>query len=639
LKKELFKFISILSISALLLSSCGENETSSTFSEDKDKSDTVSESITNSESDKEISDFENSSENSSDDFGSTEELNYAVSYKSTDLTTDFDESSAVKIKCEGASVTINGAGAEAEGGIITVTNSGVYLLEGTLNGRIIVSSTDTDPVRLILKGLSVTCNTSAPLYVASADKVIVTLEENTVNTFKDSDSYVYDDEANEEPSAAIFSKDDLTFNGKGTLLVEASFKNGIQCKDKLKICEGKIEVTAKNDGIKGKDCVGICGGNITVNSGADGIQSSNTSIGNVGFVSIENGTVNITSSLDGIQGENGVCISGGTVTINSGKGASSTESKKGIKGTKDVTVTGGIINVTSTDDSIHSDGVINVEGGDITASSGDDGFHAESEINIKGGNVNITRSYEGLEASKINIKGGNTRVKASDDGVNASDGTGGKGGFGGMGGGMSANSNCSFNVSGGYIYVNANGDGLDSNGNISISNGVVICEGPTNGGNSSVDHNGSISITGGMLLSIGSNGMAGEILSSTSGTTQCVFGSYINGTAGTTIAIKDSTGKILCVFKTTKQFGHLVFSSPDLKTGETYQIWTGGKGNGESTDGLYTENFYEGGSSVATITQSATVEGGGGGMGGGMGGGGFPGGMPGGNRPQKPSRW
>ena len=661
MRKCFLNLIIALAISSLLLTSCGENESSS--KNNGSSSEEITNVSSNDEStdktpskddltdknpskdditDKNPSKDESTDNNESNNNGSvsSEGLSYSVSYKTTDLTTEYDESTAVSLNCSGTSVQIGGNGATAENGIITISNSGVYVLSGNLNGRIIVNSTDADPVRLIFKGISVTCDTSAPLYVESADKVVITLIKGTENTFKDSKNFVYDDVANEEPSAAIFSKDDLTINGEGSLTVEASFKNGIQCKDKLKICGGIINVTSENDGIKGKDCVGICGGTITVKSGGDGIQASNTDAGNVGFVNVENGIIKINSTLDGIQGENGVCISGGDITINSGSGsgASSTESKKGLKGTNDITVTGGKISITATDDGVHSDGSINVEGGDITVSSGDDGFHAESNINIKNGKVNITRSYEGLEAMKINVSGGTTSVKASDDGVNASDGSGGgMGGFGGGGGGMQANSNCQFNVSGGFIYVNAQGDGLDSNGNISISGGTVLCEGPTNGGNSSVDHNGSIAITGGMLLSLGSNGMAGEILSSTTGTTQCVFGTYSSGTAGTTLAIKDSSGKVLCVFKTTKQFSHLVFSSPDMKTGETYELWTGGSGSGECINGLYTNNSYEGGTKLASISQTATVTGGGGG---GMmpgGGGMMPGG--GGTRPSKPNRW
>lgn len=633
MKSNLFKLITATAILSLLLTSCG-NASNQSGSESNIGSVISTETLTSSSSEQENVSKENNTEEGTSSSVTAEDLSYQISYKETDTTEAYNESSSVSITCNGTNVNISGSGAEASNGVITISKSGSYVLSGTLSGRIIVNSEDADPVRLILKGISVTCQTSAPLYVASADKVIVTTVENTVNTFKDGDSYTYDDEANQEPSAAIFSKDDLTFNGKGTLTVEASFKNGIQCKDKLKIVGGTINVTAQNDGIKGKDCVGICGGNVTVKAEGDGIQSSNTDAGNVGFVNIEGGTIKITSALDGIQGENGVCISGGEINVTSGTGSAQSDSKKGIKGTKNITVTGGRITVVSVDDAIHSDGTINVEGGEITASSNDDGFHAESEINIKNGKVDILRSYEGLEAPQINVSGGTTTVKASDDGVNASDGTGGKMG---MGGGMSANSNCVFSVSGGFIYVNAQGDGLDSNGIIIISGGTALCEGPTNGGNSSVDHNGGITITGGLLLSLGSSGMANECLSSATSSTQCAFASFCNGTAGTTIAIKDSNGKVLISFKTTKQFGHVVFSSPELKTGETYSIYSGGSGSGDCINGLYTNNSYSGGSVLTTVSQSTTIVGGGGGMApGGM----QPGGMaPGGTRPQKPNRW
>lgn len=650
LKKSILKLISACAILSILLCSCnGEDkstdesyigeivshETTESKGETETSKNNEAETSQNTEteSSKGNTDKETSTGSSENTTVNADGLTYEVSYKDTDVTEAFEEASAVTISCNDKTVNVSGSGATAENGVVTISNSGVYVLSGKLSGRIIINSEDTDPVRLVLKGIEVTCDTSAPLYVASADKVIITTVENTNNIFKDSASYVYDDETNQEPSAAIFSKDDLTFNGKGMLTVEASFKNGIQCKDKLKICGGTINVTAKNDGIKGKDCVGISGGNVTVKAEGDGIQSSNADAGNVGFVNIGDGVIKITSALDGIQGEKGVCISGGTVDISAGSGNASTESKKGIKGVTDITVTGGKITVVAIDDAVHSDGSINVEGGEINATSNDDGFHAEANINIKNGKVNILRSYEGLEGAKINISGGYTTVKASDDGVNASDGSGGKmGGFGG-GGGMSANSNCQFNVSGGTIYVNAQGDGLDSNGSMSISGGLVLCEGPTNGGNSAIDHNGGIIITGGTLLSVGSSGMAGESLSSTTGTTQCAFGSYCNGTAGTTIGIKDSTGKVLFVFKTTKQFGHLVFSSPDLKTGETYEIWTGGSGSGECVNGVYAEKTYNGGIKLTSISQTTTVTGGGGGM---QGGGMMPGG---GTRPQKPNRW
>ncbi len=665
MKKPISKLLLTLAVASLLLTSCSNAQNHSDASGETSNGSEVSVSNGSENSSADNSQNENSDDSqseSSDDSPSNNDnsqsgntdssennppanLTYEISYKENDLTSTFDENSAVKITCNGTSAEINGSGATNDNGVITVTAGGDYILTGMLNGRIVVNSSDNTPVRLILKGVSVTCDTSAPFYVASADKVIVTLADGTENSFTDCKTYAYDDATNEEPSAAIFSKDDLSFNGNGRLTVTANFKNGIQSKDKLKICGGTINITSANDGIKGKDCVGICGGDITVNAGGDGIQSPNADSADVGFVNISDGKINITSSLDGIQGESGVCISGGTVNIKSGNGGgSSTDSKKGIKGGNDVSVTGGTVSITASDDGLHSNVAVNIDGGSITLSSNDDGIHADSEINIKNGSVNITKSYEGIEAAVINISGGKTVVKSSDDGINASDGSGG--GMGGRGGGgMANNSACKFNVSGGTLYVNASGDGLDSNGSIFITGGLVLCEGPTNGGNSSVDHNGYISITGGTLLSVGSSGMAGEILGNTTGTTQCVFGSYCNGSAGTTIAIKDSSGNAIFVFKTTKQFGHLVFSSPQLKISETYEIWTGGTGSGDNENGLYSSNSYNGGSVIASVEQAATVTGGGN-MGGGMfpGGGGMNpdgGGMNpgGGTRPSKPGRW
>ncbi len=652
MKNPISKFLLTLAITSLLITSCSTSENSSVatsetastsesgVSSDSESSSDNSQNNDNSQDGNSNSPSNNNSQNSNNDGsqnGDSSTLNYEISYKENDTTSTYDENSAVTISLNGTSAEIKGDGVLNNNGVITVTAGGVYVLTGTLNGRIVVNSSDNTPVRLILKGVSVTCDTSAPFYVASADKVILTLADGTENSFTDCKTYSYDDATNEEPSAAIFSKDDLSFNGNGSLTVTANFKNGIQCKDKLKICGGTINITSAGDGIKGKDCVGICGGDITVNAEGDGIQSSNADSTEVGFVNISKGKIMITSSLDGIQGESGVCISGGTVNIKSGNGyGSSTDSKKGIKGGKDVSVTGGTVSITANDDGLHSNGTVNINGGNVTVSSNDDGIHADSEINIKNGSVNITKSYEGIESAVINISGGKTLVKSSDDGINASDGSGG--GMGGMGGGgMANNSACKFNVSGGTLYVNASGDGLDSNGSIFITGGLVLCEGPTNGGNSSVDHNGNISITGGTLLSIGSNGMAGEILGNTNGTTQCVFGSYCNGSVGTTLAIKDSNGNVIFVFKTTKQFGHLVFSSPQLKTGETYEIWTGGTGSGSPENGVYHSNTYNGGSAIASINQTAIVTGGGN-MGGGMnpGGGMKPGN---GTRPPKPGRW
>jgi hypothetical protein len=285
--------------------------------------------------------------------------------------------------------------------------------------------------------------------------------------------------------------------------------------------------------------------------------------------------------------------------------------------------------INSSDDAVHSNSTLTITGGKITAGTGDDGLHAETNLTISGGEVDITQSQEGVEGLNIYVNGDAfVKVKSSDDGFNAA---GGNDGSGSMYPGAGASGNYSLNFGGNcFVYVNASGDGLDSNGTLNVTGGKIFCEGPTNGGNSSMDHNGALKITGGMLLTLGSAGMANEVLSNATTSTQGAFAVTCNGSAGTTIAIKNSNGTVLCVFKTTKQFGHLAFTSSGVATGNTYQILTGVTGNGENICGYYPSNSYTGGSQIASVTQSSIITGGS--TGGGPGG--VPGGPGGGFRPR-----
>ncbi len=322
------------------------------------------------------------------------------------------------------------------------------------------------------------------------------------------------------------------------------------------------------------------------------------------------------------SGTNVVIPSGYNITVSTNGGASNkvsaydTESYKGIKG-NNIVIKNCNMYINASDDAVHSNGSITMSGGKVVAGSGDDGFHAEETLTISGGEVEITQSNEGIEGLNIYVTGtAFVKVKASDDGFNAAGGADGSGGWN-----PNAAGNYSLNFSGDcFVYVNANGDGLDSNGAMNVSGGKIFCEGPTNGGNSSMDHNGALKITGGMLLSLGSSGMANECLSNATTSTQCAFATNGSGSAGTTLAIKNSSGTVLCVFKTTKQFQHIVFSASGLATGNTYQILTGVTGIGENTCGYYPSNQYTGGSQLTSVTQSSTITGGstGGGPGGGF---------------------
>lgn len=190
-------------------------------------------------------------------------------------------SSSTKITLNKTSVKISGAGAKAKGSDVTVSSAGTYVLKGTLsNGQIIVNVGKKDKVHIILNGVSITCKNSSPIYVENADKTTVSLQKGTKNTLIDSKNYVYTNNTQKEPNATLFSKDDLTINGTGTLTITANFNNAINCRDDLKIVQSTILISSIDDGIIGHDSVAIKDAKITANAKGDALKSKNaTKIG------------------------------------------------------------------------------------------------------------------------------------------------------------------------------------------------------------------------------------------------------------------------------------------------------------------------------------------------------------------------
>ena len=222
----------------------------------------------------------------------------SVEYDRDDLDSSVSSPDMSYIKLEGDSITFEGSGATVNGNIVTITSAGMYSISGTLNdGQIIVDTQDAETVELVLNGADITYSTSAPIYVSNAGKTVITLADGTENYVTDGASYLFED-AEDEPNAAIFSKDDLTINGNGSLTVNANYNNGIASKDDLKITGGSITVTAVNDGIKGRDSIAVKDGTITINAGGDGMQANNDIDAEKGYVAIEGGTLDITAGLE-----------------------------------------------------------------------------------------------------------------------------------------------------------------------------------------------------------------------------------------------------------------------------------------------------------------------------------------------------
>lgn len=576
-----------------------------------------------------------------------------LGFSNRDNDPSYNSQSSSKAVFSESGISISGNGMTVDGNVLTITGEGTYILSGSCSdGKIIVNSTAESKIQIALEGLDLTCKSGSPFVVACADKVFVTLAESTQNSFSDAASYE-ETVLDSTVDAAIFSKEDITFNGSGTLTVNGNYKHGIVSKDDLVFTGGSYVVTSASTAVEGKDCVKISSGSFTVKAGTDGIRSTNTEDTARGFVYVVGGAFNINSENDAFQAETLLKIEGGTFDIVTGGGSknsssqgggmwggfggfggsqstSDTVSSKALKCASSIVISGGTFKIDSSDDAVHSNSDVLIENGSFEISSGDDGMHGDNVLQIKGGKIVINKSYEGLEAQSLLIDGGEMYVVASDDGLNAAGGNdmssiGGRPGQNGFN--PSAGGAC-IEINGGKLVVNASGDGIDSNGNINMTGGVVLVSGPTNNGNGSFDYDGSASVNGGILLALGSSGMA----QGTSG--QNSFMTNINTQQGnSTFAVCDSKGNILASFTPMKQYQNVVLSSAALTVGESYSIIVGATINGADSYGFTSEGTISGGTVVATVEQSAANVGSGG-MGGGMGGGN----RPGGGKPTKPGR-
>lgn len=567
-------------------------------------------------------------------------ISQLVTYEKEESYSDWKNENPNYIELSGTTANLKGSGAEVKASKITITAAGVYVVSGKLdNGQIIVDVKDKGTVKIVLNGTEIKNSDNAPIYVKNAGKTILSIEAGTENSITDGEKYTLEDASSDEPSAAIFSKDNLVINGTGKLTVKANYKDGIASKDDLKIVEGNIYVIAVDDGIVGRDILAVKEGSINIEAGGDAVKSSNDEAADKGIVAIENGTFNLKSKNDGIQAKTAVLITNGSFNIisgggsvngtkkaeegmrglmDSGKNTNSTntatsaqtesESAKAIKAGADVGVAGGTFNIDSADDSIHSNNNVTIEGGSFNITSGDDGIHGDSTIFAKGGKINITKSYEGIESSIITISDGEIYVTASDDGLNAGGGADGSSVNGRPGqNNFNSSSSNKLNINGGYIVINSVGDSLDANGSIYMTKGTVIVSGPTANNNGALDYDGTFEMTGGYLVSAGSSGMA-QAPSDTS-TQNSIIMTYPKAqAAGTIVNLQDGKGNAIVTFAPGKEYQTVVISSPQLKKGENYTLYSGGKSSGTSKDGLYTDGKYEGGTKIVSfdISNSTT---------------------------------
>ena len=464
------------------------------------------------------------------------------------------------------------------GSVVSITEKGDYVLSGSLEGQILIEAPEDEKVRLILNGVTITCPQGPAIYEKQADKLIITLAEDSENALTDGEVILDGDDT---IGAAIYAEDDLSINGAGSLSATGTQAHGIQSKADLIIANGNITVQAEKDGIRGRNSVLVLDGEINITAGGDGIVSTRADAEDKGWVVLAGGTVSVKTG----DGAGSVRVSansrngGGRGRMNDwSSGFASADdsiSKKAVKAATTLTVVGGSYTFDCADDGLHGVNV-NVHGGDFTIRSGDDGMHADEDMTVNGGRIDISQCYEGLEGKNVTVNGGSIRIIASDDGINASGGSDGSGlgNWGRRGGTVQAENGGVLTITDGEIAVTAGGDGLDSNGSILISGGVIGVWAATTRGEGAIDFNGTGTISGGTLLVASTGG----VMQDTAGLSgQSVMAFSGTGLAGETVTLSTSDGLVLGSYTPEEAFDTLLVSSSQLQEGDKCTITCGNR--------------------------------------------------------------
>lgn len=447
----------------------------------------------------------------------------------------------------GDSADVTGAGVTVDGSKITITDEGIYFINGTLNDGQIIVDADGAKVQLVLYNAVINCSNSSAIYAVNAKKTFITLADGTKNVLSDGTDYVFSDTEKNEPDAVIFSHDSLTINGNGELEITGNYNDGIRSKDDIVITGGKITVNAVGNAIKGKDYVAIADGELNLTAGQDGIKSTNVDDTSLGFVYIEGGTFNITADGDGIQAETLFTATDGVFNITSGGGSSAstkvhTDDFGGFGKGGDFGRGGGFnkgekpdmpedfgdfnpedfkmpdfdnfnpenlempdnsemlaFNTENNDntdtDTVSTKGIkasagITITGGTFNINSADDSIHSNADVAIARGTFTLETGNKGIHADATAIiNGGAINITKSYEGIEAT----------------------VINVTGGTVEIVSSDDGFNASDGVTnqsgmgtytdsvmvnISGGTIYIDASGDG----LDSNGSMNITGGTVI-------------------------------------------------------------------------------------------------------------------------------------------
>jgi len=521
------------------------------------------------------------------------------------------------ISIEGGSITVSEAAKdgihvndyfEMSGGTLNLTASGDGIDGG--EGYVLISGGEITTINASDDVKGITCDSTLTI---TGGTIAITISGDQSKGLKSGQSMNLDGGT-------------ITINTSGNAVLEASgsgydpsYCTAIKCDEDVN-CSG-VNITIKTTGMGGKGIssnadILVTGGTIKVTTSGAGAKYTD-----------ETGTTDAYTSTC-FTADSNIAIINGSIILSSsglaGKGISAdgtfTMGSASTSPTLSVTTSGGEIadsssgggggpgggTTTSTSyaspKAIKADSDATFTSGTTTISSTDDAIKSESKVTVDGGTITVTTSYEGIEAPYIYINGGTSDITATNDAINSTKGT--------VSGGTESNDGSYLYITGGTLLASCtNGDAIDSNGNLLVTGGVTIANGPSSGVEEAVDYNGTFNMNGGTFIGCGSSSSMTKSMSSSSTQPNMYVSTNTILASSSFVDVRIGSNDVL-TFKPKYGAYKMLLSSPSMTKGASYSIYTGGSySTNTNIGGYYTGGTYTTGTlkKSGTLSTSSTV--------------------------------